>query len=192
MKKIFFQLLSAFIAICFSITAWSNPATGESRVQLHTSAGDIVIALNNNAAPLTTANFLQYVNEGFYNNTLFHRVIPDFMIQGGGFQPGMLEKPTRTPIRNESTNGLKNQRGTIAMARTINPDSATAQFFINVVDNNNLDGSATKPGYAVFGRVVQGMDIVDKIAHVATEGRGPHQDVPQEDVIILSASVLQP
>lgn len=165
-------------------------AEKQPRVLLHTSVGDITLELDSKAAPKTTANFLTYVNEGFYDNTLFHRVIPGFMIQGGGLQPGMHEKPTHAPIPNESTNGLANKTGTIAMARTMAPDSATAQFFINLVDNNSLDGTSAKAGYAVFGKVTSGMDVVNKIASVSTGQKGMHRDVPVQDVLIISAKKL--
>lgn len=183
------KLLLACLLACFSLSSFANQPAGV-RVLLQTNAGDITLQLNEKAAPKTVANFLQYVQDGFYNNTLFHRVIPDFMIQGGGFVAGMDQKPTRTPIINESTNGLKNERGTIAMARTSDPDSATAQFFINLVDNANLNANPGKAGYAVFGKVVQGMDVVDKIAITRTGERGMHQDVPLQDVVILSAKRL--
>jgi cyclophilin family peptidyl-prolyl cis-trans isomerase len=184
--------LALLICTLFSVATVAAPLAPQAtpRVLLHTSAGDITLTLDTKAAPKTVANFLQYVNEGFYNNTLFHRVIPDFMIQGGGFQPGMIEKATREPILNESNNGLKNNTGTIAMARTADPDSATAQFFINLVDNDYLNGSESKPGYAVFGKVTSGMDIVNRIAHVKTGTRNMYQDVPVQDVIIISAKQL--
>ena len=159
-------------------------------VKLETTKGDIVIEVNETAAPVTAANFLQYVQEGFYDGTIFHRVIPNFMIQGGGFTPDMKQKTTRPPIVNEGKNGLKNKRGTLAMARTNDPGSATAQFFINHVDNTNLDYSARNPGYAVFGQVVEGMDVVDAIAKVKTGTKGMFQDVPVEPVIIKSAKVV--
>lgn len=192
--KIICTLLLSFFAIA---ALAADPATGQPpatdkpvEVLLKTSAGDIVLELDKKSAPKTVANFLQYVNEGFYNNTIFHRVIADFMIQGGGFQPGMVEKSTRSPVANESVNGKQNQRGTVAMARTQNPDSATAQFFINLVDNTYLDAAGTKPGYTVFGRVKKGMDVVDKIAKVSTEQRGNNGDVPKDDVVIISARQL--
>jgi peptidyl-prolyl cis-trans isomerase A (cyclophilin A) len=162
------------------------------RVQFKTSAGNFVVELNPKAAPKTVENFLQYVNSGFYNGTIFHRVINGFMIQGGGFTPEMAEKPTRAPIPLESQNGLKNLTGTIAMARTSNPNSATAQFFINVKDNAGLDyPSPDGNGYAVFGKVVAGMDTVEKIKGVATTSKGMHQNVPATPVVIESASVVK-
>jgi len=159
-------------------------------VVLKTSLGDIKIELDEKAAPVTAANFLQYVRDGFYNGTNFHRVIDGFMIQGGGFDRNFVQKPTRAPIKNEAANQLPNKRGTIAMARTQVVDSATAQFFINVVDNDFLNFRAPTPqhfGYCVFGRVTEGMDVVDKIRQVKTGNRGMHSDVPVENVVILEA-----
>ena len=159
-------------------------------VVLKTSFGNIKIELDEKAAPVTTANFLQYVRDGFYNGTIFHRVIDGFMIQGGGFDRSFTQKPTRAPIKNEAANQLPNKRGTIAMARTQVVDSATAQFFINVADNDFLNFRAPTPqhfGYCVFGRVTEGMDVVDKIRQVQTGRRGMHSDVPVEDVVILEA-----
>src|SRR5205085_9958767 len=161
-----------------------------SQVILHTNHGDITIALDDENAPATVANFLQYVRDGHYDNTVFHRVIDGFMIQGGGFAPGLRQKPVREPIANEATNGLKNVRYTVAMARTSDPHSATAQFFINVADNASLDHrspDANGWGYCVFGRVVAGTEVVDHIKGVPTAKRGPHQDVPTEDVVIERA-----
>ena len=155
-------------------------------VTMVTSMGDIVIELNNEKAPISTANFLSYVDKGFYDGTIFHRIIPTFMIQGGGFTPDMKQKATGSPIKNEWQNGLKNRRGTIAMARTSAPDSATCQFFINVVDNAMLDMPNGGAAYAVFGKVVSGMDIVDKIKVVKTGNRGMFGDVPVETVEIKS------
>lgn len=159
-------------------------------VVLHTNHGDITIQLDAENAPASTANFLQYVRDGHYNNTLFHRVIPGFMIQGGGMEPGMKQKPTRAPVANEATNGVKNRNYTVAMARTSDPHSATAQFFVNVADNDFLDYSSPSAngwGYCVFGRVTGGKDIVDKIKAVPTATSGFHQNVPREDVVILTA-----
>lgn len=160
-------------------------------VKLHTNFGTIVLELDEDKAPETVRNFLAYVESGHYDNTLFHRVIDGFMIQGGGFTPDMNLKPTRAPIALESRNGLSNQRGTIAMARTMDPNSATAQFFINLQDNAFLDApnAPDRQGYAVFGRVVSGMDVVDKIRTVRTTSKGPHQNVPVEPVIIRQATV---
>jgi peptidyl-prolyl cis-trans isomerase B (cyclophilin B) len=156
--------------------------------------GDIVIELNDEKAPKSVANFLSYVEDGHYTGTIFHRVIEGFMVQGGGFDEEFVQKPTKAPIDNEANNGLSNKRGTLAMARTNDPHSATAQFFINVVDNNFLDfqaetGSAW--GYAVFGEVVEGMDVIDAIRVVPTGNRGFHQDVPNENVVIKSATVVE-
>src|SRR5512145_549306 len=162
-------------------------------VKLHTNYGTITLELDEKRAPQTVANFLQYVSEGHYANTLFHRVIDGFMIQGGGFEPGMKQKPTRAPVRNEAENKLKNANLTIAMARTSDPHSATAQFFINVSDNAFLDHKSPTPhgwGYAVFGKVVAGGEVVDAIEGVATGSRGGHGDVPLEDVQILSAKLV--
>jgi len=159
-------------------------------VTLHTNHGDITLELDAENAPASTANFLQYVRDGHYDNTLFHRVIPGFMIQGGGMEPGMKQKPTRKPVANEATNGVKNRNYTVAMARTSEPHSATAQFFINVADNDFLDytsPSANGWGYCVFGKVTGGKDVVDKIKAVPTATAGPHQNVPREDVVILTA-----
>ena len=162
------------------------------KVKLATSMGDIVVQLNPEKAPKTVANFLQYVREKHYNGTIFHRVIDGFMIQGGGFTPDMAQKPMHAPIPLEASNGLKNDKYTIAMARTGAPDSATAQFFINVKDNAMLN--APQPdghGYAVFGKVVEGTDVVDKIRAVATSNKGPYQNVPNTPVTINSATVVE-
>jgi peptidyl-prolyl cis-trans isomerase B (cyclophilin B) len=163
-----------------------------SNVVLHTNHGDITLALDDGNSPATVANFLQYVREGHYDNTLFHRVIPGFMIQGGGFAAGMQQKPTRQPVANEAGNGVKNARYTVAMARTSEPHSATAQFFINLSDNAFLDYTGPSPkgyGYCVFGKVVGGADIVDAIAGVATGRSGFHENVPTQDVVITRAEV---
>lgn len=161
------------------------------KVLLETTSGDILVELFPDKAPKTVENFLKYVDEGFYNNTIFHRVIPDFMIQGGGMDAKMKEKPTHGPIPNEADNGLKNERGALAMARTADPDSATAQFFINHKDNDFLNHRAPTRdgwGYAVFGKVLDGMDVVDKIAKVKTRSAGIHDDVPVDMVLITGAS----
>jgi cyclophilin family peptidyl-prolyl cis-trans isomerase len=154
------------------------------QVVLETSMGDVTLELDEVKAPVTVANFLSYVDDKFYDGTVFHRVIGNFMIQGGGFEPGMRQKSTKAPIRNESPNGLSNTRGSVAMARTNDPDSATAQFYINVVDNSRGLDSAR---YCVFGKVVSGMDVVDKIKGVTTGRKGGHADVPTQDVLIRSA-----
>lgn len=163
-------------------------------VKMSTNKGEIIIELNAQEAPISTENFLTYVRDGFYEQTIFHRVIPNFMIQGGGFTPDMVQKKTRAEVKNEAHNGLKNLRGTLAMARTQVVDSATSQFFINLVDNAFLNHQGKTPngyGYAVFGRVTEGMEIVDKIAKVATGTYGHHQDVPQEAVVIEAVSVVE-
>jgi len=160
-------------------------------VKLETSLGNIIIELNEQAAPVTVKNFLGYVEEGFYDGTIFHRVIPNFMIQGGGFTAEMERKQTREPIVNEANNGLRNERGTIAMARTNVPDSATAQFFINHRDNGFLNYiDQARPGYAVFGKTVEGIDVVDAIASVTTTARSGMKDVPVEPVVIKSVKVV--
>lgn len=163
-------------------------------IKMNTNFGTITLELDADKAPATVDNFLTYAREGFYNGTIFHRVIDGFMIQGGGMEPGMKEKPTHAPVKNEADNGLSNDRGTIAMARTSEPHSATAQFFINVKDNAFLNHSSPTPqgwGYCVFGKVVDGLDIVDKIKGVATGNYGFHQDVPVEDVIIESVEIVE-
>lgn len=165
-----------------------------SKVKLTTNHGVIVLQLNKDKAPETVANFVQYVEEGHYTNTVFHRVISNFMIQGGGFEPGMAQKKTRATIKNEANNGLPNKKYSVAMARTMEPHSASAQFFINVADNTFLNHSAPTVqgwGYAVFGEVVEGQDIVDKIKAVPTTSKSGHQDVPAEDVIIEKAEIVE-
>ena len=162
-------------------------------IKLTTNHGVIALELNAEKAPKTVANFLAYVEAGHYDNTVFHRVIKNFMIQGGGFEPNMNQKPCQAPVENEAANGLKNKRGTIAMARTNDPHSATAQFFINTVDNDFLDYKSSSGqgwGYCVFGEVVEGLDVVDKIRAVKTGDKGFHQDVPVEDVIIEKAEIV--
>lgn len=162
-------------------------------IKLHTNYGVITLKLDAEKAPETVANFEQYVKAGHYDNTIFHRVIDGFMIQGGGFTADMEQKKTGTPIKNEANNGLTNKRGSIAMARTMDPHSATAQFFINVKDNNFLDHTAPTPqgwGYTVFGEVTEGMDVIDKIRVVKTTSKAGHQDVPAEDVVIEKAEII--
>ena len=162
-------------------------------ILFETTLGNITIELFETDAPETAANFKQYVEDGFYDRTIFHRVIDGFMIQGGGFEPGMIQKDTRDPISNEASNGLSNNRGTIAMARTMDPHSATAQFFINVTDNDFLNYRSETPdgfGYCVFGRVFDGLDVVDAIKAVETTHRAGHSDVPRDDVIINQASIV--
>ena len=185
MKRIL-MVVFALLAVGFTSFAGDNP-----KVVLETSEGKIVLELSVDEAPLTVKNFLAYVDAGFYNNTIFHRVIPDFMIQGGGFTADMQKKKTRAPIRNEADNGLPNQRGTIAMARTRDPHSASAQFFINTKDNDFLNHKGETPqgwGYAVFGHVVEGMAVVDRISKVKTVTRGRFRDVPAESIVINRAA----
>ncbi|VVN65452.1 Peptidyl-prolyl cis-trans isomerase cyp18 [Pseudomonas fluorescens] len=166
-----------------------------TQVKLSTNHGDIVIELNAEKAPITVANFIEYVKTGHYENTVFHRVIGNFMIQGGGFEPGMKEKKDKRPsIQNEADNGLPNEKYTVAMARTMEPHSASAQFFINVADNSFLNHSGKTAqgwGYAVFGKVVAGQDVVDKIKGVATTSKAGHQDVPKDDVIVEKAEIIE-
>ena len=176
------------LALCVSA-----PVFADTVVKMETSMGDIELFLDEKAAPKTVANFVQYANKGFYNGTIFHRVIPNFMIQGGGFTPDMTQKATNAPIPNEAENGLKNQVGTIAMARTNDPNSATSQFFINVANNDFLNFKAPTPqhyGYAVFGKVSKGMEVVNKIVAVPTGNHGMHQNVPQQPVVIKSVKVV--
>jgi peptidyl-prolyl cis-trans isomerase A (cyclophilin A) len=181
-------LLSATV-IGFGLLGAAHAQTAPTKVKLSTSLGDIVLELNAEKAPKSVENFVQYVKDGHYDGLVFHRVIPGFMIQGGGFSADMQQKATRAPIPLEATNGLKNERGTIAMARTNVPDSATSQFFINVVDNAMLNATGPGNGYAVFGKVTAGMDVVDKIRAVPTGSRGMHRDVPTTPVTILKASL---
>lgn len=188
------RVFTALVAgLCLAI---STSVFAEPYVKLQTNMGDIVLELNREKAPKSVANFLSYVKDGFYNGTIFHRVIDGFMIQGGGYTENYQKKGTKAPIENEADNGLKNDRGTVAMARTNNPHSATAQFFINVVNNDFLNHRSKTPrgwGYAVFGKVVQGMDVVDKIRKIPTGAGGPFpKDVPQAPVVIESATVVEP
>ncbi len=165
----------------------------ENKVKLKTSMGDITIQLDSEKAPISAENFKNYVKNGFYEGTIFHRIIPGFMAQGGGFDADFNQKQTEAPIKNEADNGLANNRGTIAMARTPDPDSATAQFFINYKDNSFLNFSNPTPngwGYAVFGEVVEGMDVVDAMAEVSTGNHGGHQDVPKIDIVINKAELI--
>jgi len=192
--------LCAFIfglMLCFNTQAATTSQTTalkgkHSMVKLHTNHGDITIELDAEKAPESVKNFLEYAGSGFYDGTIFHRVIENFMIQGGGFEPGLKQKKTRAPIKNEAANGLKNDNYTVAMARTGDPHSATAQFFINTTDNDFLNYPGQDGwGYAVFGRVVEGKDVVDAIRKVKTGNRSVYQNVPVEDVIITKAEVLQ-
>jgi cyclophilin family peptidyl-prolyl cis-trans isomerase len=169
-----------------------DAATSNPQVIIKTSEGDITLQLFADKAPATVENFLGYVDSGYYNGTIFHRVIPNFMIQGGGFLPDMTEKATQDPIVNEAKNRVHNTRGTVAMARTNDPDSATSQFFINQRTNGDLDWTPTKPGYTVFGEVILGMDIVDFMATAPTARKGGHGDVPVEPIIINEVVRVQP
>jgi peptidyl-prolyl cis-trans isomerase B (cyclophilin B) len=192
-------ILSALL--CLSATSsfatenkMSQPPSSSNKVKLTTSLGAIIVQLNAEKAPVSSANFLTYVNEGFYNGTIFHRVIKGFMAQGGGFDTAFKQKDVHSPIKNEADNGLKNNRGTLAMARTNDPNSATAQFFINLKDNAFLDHTSPTSsgwGYAVFGEVVEGMDVVDAMVTQATGNKGGHQDVPNTDIIIEKAEVVK-
>jgi cyclophilin family peptidyl-prolyl cis-trans isomerase len=186
--------VSAVLIILSACSQADNAPKGGPVVLLSTSLGDIKIELYDKDAPETVNNFLSYVNDKFYDGTIFHRVIPGFMIQGGGFTATMEQKATKPPIKNEAGNGLKNNTGTIAMARTAVPDSATSQFFINVKDNDflNRDQAQDGVGYAVFGKVIEGMDVVQKIERVQTGRKGMHSDVPVEPVIIKSITVVSP
>ena len=183
------RTLLATLALTFSFAAQAqNP-----QVEMRTSMGVITLELQPENAPETVKNFLQYVKDGYYNGTIFHRVIADFMIQGGGFTPDLAAKKTRDPVKHEGGNGLRNQVGTIAMARTADPNSATSQFFINVVDNQMLDfrgAAANEVGYTVFGRVVNGLDVVNKIRNVQTVAKGPHQNVPVQTVTIERVTLI--
>lgn len=183
-----------FLLAILSLLASFNLNAANPQVELKTSMGSITLELYPDKAPQTVENFLQYVKDGFYDGTIFHRVIPNFMIQGGGFTPEFTQKKTRAPVRNEAGNGLKNTMGTIAMARTPDPHSATAQFFINVADNDFLNFTAPTQqghGYCVFGKVVKGMDVVDRIGKVTTgPGKPPFRDVPAKPIIIEHAKIL--
>jgi cyclophilin family peptidyl-prolyl cis-trans isomerase len=183
-----------FLTSTLSFATEKNMSDTQTKVKLTTTLGEIIIQLNATKAPVSSANFLTYVNEGFYNGTIFHRVIPDFMAQGGGFDTNFNQKAVHAPIKNEADNGLTNRRGTLAMARTNDPNSATAQFFINYKDNsflNHTSPTASGWGYAVFGEVIEGMDVVDAMAKQATGNRGGHQDVPKTDIAIEKAEVVK-
>jgi peptidyl-prolyl cis-trans isomerase B (cyclophilin B) len=189
-------ILSALLCISTTLSFATEKKMPETspKVKLTTSLGSIIVQLNTQKAPVSSANFLTYVNEGFYNGTIFHRVIKGFMAQGGGFDAALKQKETHAPIKNEADNGLVNKRGTLAMARTNDPDSATAQFFINYKDNSFLDHTSPTPsgwGYAVFGEVVEGMDVVEEMAKQPTGNRGGQQDVPKTDIIIEKAEVVK-
>jgi len=189
-------IVNALLAVAFaaaqSTTASPTPAAptvSSPVVVLETTMGNIRVALDEQKAPVTVKNFLTYVRAGHYDGTIFHRVIPRFMVQGGGMDAAMKEKATRPPIKNEAANKLRNDRGTVAMARTAEPNSATAQFFINVKNNASLDYGVSGPGYAVFGTVIEGMDVVDRMVAVRTTSKGAHQDVPATPVLIKRARV---
>ncbi len=189
-------VLIMFVVVTVSVVIYANLKGADTinKVLIKTSMGDIELELFPNKAPITVDNFLDYVKDGFYNGTIFHRVIDGFMIQGGGFEPGMIQKKTNPPIKNEADNGLSNLRGTIAMARTQVVDSATSQFFINLKDNTFLDHKNNTPsgyGYCVFGKVIKGMDVVDSIAKVKTHSVGYFQDVPIKDVIIEKIEIIK-
>ena len=188
-------ILSVLLCICTTPSfATEKKMSESSKIKLTTSLGAIIVQLNTEKAPVSSANFLTYVSEGFYNGTIFHRVIKGFMAQGGGFDTAFKQKAVHDPIKNEADNGLTNKRGTLAMARTNDPNSATAQFFINYKDNTFLDHTSTSPsgwGYAVFGEVVEGMDVVDKMAEQPTGNKDGHQDVPRTDILIEKAEVVK-
>ncbi len=187
------SILFATLFCVFAITAQSFAAPTGTQVKLETNMGDIVIALDEEKAPITTANFISYVNDGFYDGLIFHRVINAFMIQGGGFTPDMSQKATKGTIKNEANNGLKNKEYTIAMARTNDPHSASSQFFINSKDNAFLDytrSSGSGWGYAVFGEVIEGQEVVDAIEKVKTTKKGFYSDVPAAPIVIIKASVI--
>lgn len=191
--RIFIFSMMLLLTTTFSF-ATEKLMSDTSKVKLTTSLGEIIIQLNPEKAPISSANFLTYVNEGFYSNTIFHRIIPGFMAQGGGFDTEFKQKPVHDPIKNEADNGLQNKRGTLAMARTNVPDSATAQFFINYKDNaflNHTSPTASGWGYAVFGEVIEGMDVVDAMAKEATGNRDGHQDVPKTNIVIEKAEVIK-
>jgi cyclophilin family peptidyl-prolyl cis-trans isomerase len=184
-------MIRSLATFCLSLLCASAFAANPV-VELQTNRGNVKIELEAEKAPVTVENFLQYVADGHYEGTIFHRVIDGFMIQGGGFDEGMRQKPTRAPIKNEAANGLKNLTGTIAMARTSVPDSATAQFFINLVDNANLDRpNPDGHGYAVFGKVIEGMDVVHEIAKLPTRRAGPHQNIPVDTVVVERATLVR-
>lgn len=187
-RSTFLRLLAAFLFVSSLLATQAAPASKNPVVVLKTSMGTITLQLDPTHAPLSTANFLQYVDQKFYDGTIFHRIIPGFMAQGGGFTPDMTEKTTSAPIHNESTNGLKNLRGTISMARTADSDSATSQFFLSFVDNPALDPPGDgSPGYAVFGKIIGGLDVLDKMAKVPTTTKGEYENVPVQNVVLISA-----
>ena len=192
--RILLLFMMLFLTSTLSFATENNMSDTQTKVKLTTTLGAFIIQLNTEKAPVSSANFLTYVNEGFYNGTIFHRVIPGFMAQGGGFDTSFNQKAVHAPIKNEANNGLVNSRGTLAMARTNDPNSATAQFFINYKDNsflNHTSPTASGWGYAVFGEVIEGMDVVDAMAKQATGNRGGHQDVPKTDIVIEKAEVVK-
>ncbi len=195
MTKSMRRMAAALISLLFISTGVAGAdSRSENMVKFTTSLGEITIELYPDEAPISVQNFLDYVESGFFDGTIFHRVIPDFVVQGGGMLPGMQQKQTRDPIKNEADNGLKNLAGTLSMARTNAPDSATSQFFINLKNNEFLDHRNKTPsgwGYAVFGKVTEGMDIVDKMAAVKTTSFGPYGDVPAEDIVLIKAEVVE-
>ena len=185
--------LTLLLTTTLSFSTEKTMSDTQTKVKLTTNLGEMIIQLNTEKAPLSSANFLRYVNEGFYNGTIFHRVIPDFMAQGGGFDTNFNQKTVHAPINNEANNGLLNSRGTLAMARTNDPNSATGQFFINYKDNsflNHTSQTSSGWGYAVFGEVIEGIDVADAMAKEATGNRNGHQDVPKTDIIIEKAEVI--
>jgi peptidyl-prolyl cis-trans isomerase B (cyclophilin B) len=185
--------LTLLLTTTLSFSMEKTMSDTQTKVKLTTNLGEMIIQLNTEKAPLSSANFLRYVNEGFYNGKIFHRVIPDFMAQGGGFDTNFNQKTVHEPINNEANNGLLNSRGTLAMARTNDPNSATGQFFINYKDNsflNHTSQTSSGWGYAVFGEVIEGMDVADAMAKEATGNRNGHQDVPKTDIIIEKAEVI--
>lgn len=193
MRKTLVYLI-LLLSTTLSFATEKTMSNTHTKVKLTTTLGDIVIQLEDEKAPLSAANFIAYVKQGFYNGTIFHRVIPGFMAQGGGFDTAFKQKDTNAPIKNEADNGLKNKRGTLAMARTSDPHSATGQFFINYKDNSFLDHTSPSPsgwGYAVFGEVIEGLDVADNMAKQPTANRGGHQDVPKTDIVIEKAEIIE-
>lgn len=191
-KTLVYLMLFLFSNLSFATE--NKMSDTQTKVKLTTTLGAIVIQLNGEKAPVSAANFASYVKQGFYDGTIFHRIIPGFMAQGGGFDTSFKQKDTNAPIKNEADNGLKNKRGTLAMARTNDPNSATAQFFINYKDNSFLDHTSPTPsgwGYAVFGEVIEGLDVVDAMAKQPTGNRGGHQDVPKTDIVIEKAEIIE-
>jgi peptidyl-prolyl cis-trans isomerase B (cyclophilin B) len=192
--RLTFFVLMLFLTSTHSFATENKMSDTPNKVKLTTTLGTITIQLNTEKAPISSKNFIEYVKEGFYDGTIFHRVIPDFMAQGGGFTADFEQKKTHATIKNEADNGLKNTRGSLAMARTSDPDSATAQFFINYKDTSFLDYTSPTQsgwGYAVFGEVIEGMDVVDEMANQPTGNHGGHQDVPKTDIVITKAEIIE-